>query len=679
MSSVSKLAIAVAMLGTVVSGQAITNAAELTSGIDYSAMDKSVRPQDDFWAHVNGTWNKNTKIEGEFTSAGAGLDVFKAAEDNQRKIIEGLSSNLPSDHKSESYKVGAFYKSFMDEAAVEAAGATPIKADLDAIAAISSTAELSKAIARLTVEGVSTPFSIFIDADMKDSTRYVTYIWQGGLTLPDRDYYLVDDNDQFTKAREAMPKYIATLFNLAGVEGGDAKGAAIYDLEKKLAAAQWSAVESRNYENMYNPYTSDDLSGLGSNMDWKAVLEGMKLDGPEIKLFGQESFFQGLDALVTPENLEAWKAYLSYKLIHSMAPYMSKDFVDARFEFAGRTLRGRTEQPARWKRGVRLTNGALGMAIGKEYVARHFPPEAKVRMDGLVENLRKAFKDGITNLEWMTDETREKALYKLSKFNVKIGYPDVWKSYESLAVDAGDLVGNIRRSNAFDYNHEVNKLGKPIDKTEWGMTPQTVNAYYHPMMNEIVFPAAILQAPYFNLEADEAANYGAIGAIIGHEIGHGFDDKGSTFDGDGNMKNWWSDADREKFTERTNMLVAQYDKFEPLPGVFVKGKLTLGENIGDLSGLAMALKAYKISLSGKEGPVMDGYTAEQRFFLSYAQAWRTKRRAEALQEQIASDPHSPAFFRVNGVVANSSAFYKAFDVKEGDKHYMPADKRVKVW
>ncbi|WCL55732.1 M13 family metallopeptidase [Gimibacter soli] len=650
-------------------------------GFDRATMDTSIRPQDDFWSYVNGTWNRTTEIEGEFTSAGVSLELFKAAEENQRLLIEEAAKSLSADKSSEAYKIGAMYSAYMDETAANAKGISPISGDLETIAALSSTADVSAFITKATAAGEGDLIDVQIFPDLKDSTRYLAYFFQDGLTLPDRDYYLKDDNEAFVKARGDLKEYATKLFTLAGDDAETAakKGEAVLAFETKLAGYHWTAIENRDLEKLYNPRTRDEASEFGANFNWAGFMEGIGAPADLPVVYGQPGFFSGVDAMLGEASLDDWKTYLAFHAIHGAADYLSTDFSDARFDFVGRKLNGRTEQPPRWKRAVREVNGGLGEAVGKLYVEKHFPPEAKAAITDLVGNLRTAFANGIDDLTWMSDVTKKQAHEKLSKFTVKVGYPDVWRDYAALSLSPDDLVGNARAVAKYAYDFEMSKLGKPIDRNEWGMTPQTVNAYYDPTKNEIVFPAAILQPPFFNPAADDAFNYGAIGGVIGHEISHGFDDQGSTFDGDGNMRSWWTDEDRKAFEAQTAKLVGQYDGYEGLPGVNVQGKLTLGENIGDLSGLTAAYRAYKLSLKGQEAPVIDGLTGDQRFFLGWAQAWRAKYRPEALQQRLAADPHSPAYWRANGVVRNMPAFYDAYEVKDGDKLYLPEEERVTIW
>ncbi|HEX2139772.1 MAG TPA: M13-type metalloendopeptidase, partial [Woeseiaceae bacterium] len=526
--------------------------------------------------------------------------------------------------------------------------------------------------------GLDAPFQLFIDQDVKQPERYAIVTWQSGLGLPDRDYYF-DETERGQELRDEYVQYVEKLMALSGYQ--DSKGAAerIMALETRFAGHHWDKVVNRDANKRYNKVTDAELTRMLSNFDLDAYFEGVGTGRQDYVIVSQPSYMQAVNEIAPKIEMSIWKEYLRLQALTSYADYLSKDFVDADFDFYGRTLQGREEQQPRWKRAVDSINGNLGELLGQLYVERHFPPEAKSRMEDMVANLILAYEESITNLDWMSEDTKAKALEKLSKFTPKIGYPEEWKDYSGLEVAPDDLVGNVQRARVLNHNREIDKLGRPVDRGEWFMTPQTVNAYYNPPMNEIVFPAAILQPPFFILDAEDARNYGAIGLVIGHEIGHGFDDQGSKYDGDGNLKNWWTEADRAAFEERTQALVEQYSGFEALPGLFVNGELTLGENIGDLGGAAIALRAYELSLDGKESPVIDGMTGRERFFLGFAQVWRSKYRPQATELRIKSDPHSPPVYRVNGVVRNIDAFYDTFDVSEGDGHYLPPEERVHIW
>jgi putative endopeptidase len=651
----------------------------LSSGIDLTAMDTHYRAQDDFHNFVNGNWLKNTPIPAEYGSYGIFVMLHEKSEKNLRVMIEEAAATPNVQTGSIEQKIGDYYGGFMDEEAIEARGIEGISGQLAEIKAISNKQQLMDQIVRHLKTGLAAPFDGGVMQDFKDSELYAYYMGQAGLGLPNRDYYLEKDNERFQSIVKAYPQYIAQMFSLAGIENGQAKAAAILALETKLAQAQWSSTENRNMEKIYNPMTLEQLKENSPAINWEQVLEGLGVRGQAFVVITQPSYFSALSKLIEEEPIQTWKSYLTLRLISGSADYLPQKYADTRFEFYGRKVNGLEKQKERWKRGVSIVDGSLGEALGRIYVKRHFPPEAKTRMNKLVDNLLAEFDVGIDNLQWMNEKTKAEAKSKLSQFTVKIGYPDKWRDYSALTIDRNDLIGNVRRTNEFEFTYNINKLGKPIDREEWGMTPQTVNAYYSPLKNEIVFPAAILQPPFFNMAADDAVNYGAIGLVIGHEISHGFDDQGSKFDGTGRLRNWWTQEDRKQFEGSTSKLVNQYDAFSPLEGMNVKGELTLGENIGDLSGATVALNAYLRSLDGKQAPVIDSFTGVQRFFLGFAQAWRAKYREEVLAKRLVSDPHSPPRYRVNGVVPNMPEFYEAFSVKEGDGHYLPPEQRVKVW
>lgn len=522
------------------------------------------------------------------------------------------------------------------------------------------------------------PFGLGVSSDMKDPTKYALFLWQSGIGLPEREYYILQDAKSKT-LREEYVKHITNMLKMAGVADADTAAAKIMALETAMATRHMTKEQTRDVAKTYNPYAAADLSKLAPSFNWKAMLENAGVGSQKEIIVGMTDYIKAVDAIIKNTPLDTWKAYLKWGAIHESATSLTTALDKENFAFYGKILYGTPEQRPQWRRGVDVVNDNLGEIIGEIYVKKHFTPEAKKRMSELVSNLLKAYGESIKNLDWMTPETKKEALDKLSKFTPKIGYPDKWRDYSTLKVIKGDHYGNMQRSIAFAYKRDIDKLGKKVDKTEWGMTPQTVNAYYNPSMNEIVFPAAILQPPFFDLASDDAANYGGIGAVIGHEIGHGFDDQGSSFDGTGAMRNWWTEKDKEAFNKRTAALVSQYNAFKVFPDLNVNGTFTLGENIGDLGGLSIALKAYKMSLKGKEAPVLDGFTGEQRFFISYAQSWLTKQREESLRNQIASDPHAPAHFRINGIVRNIPEFYEAFKVKPTDSLYLAPDKRVKIW
>lgn len=653
-------------------------ASPTTSGVELTGMDRSVRPQDDFHYFANGHWLETTAIPEQHSSYSPFVILREEAELHQKEIIQELAANHPSPGSIEQ-KIGDYYASFMDTDTINRAELQPLAAELDAIAGIDSKQALVSHFAHGIPQGMNVPLSLGIDQDLKQSDRYTAYLGQSGLGLPNRDYYLETDNERFQKVLLHYPDYIKTLFTLAGIDNGEAKSQSIIQLETELARHQWSAIENRNLEKIYNPSTQQQLAGLAPNVAWPGFLSDIGVGKLDEIIVTQPSYLTGLSQLVETTPLETWKAYLQLRLLSGYAPYLSQPFVNAHFDFYGRIISGKVKQKERWRRGIQATNEALGEAIGRVYVARHFPPRAKARMTELVDNLLAEFAERIDNLEWMGETTKQAAQDKLAKFRVKIGYPDKWRDYSALTIFQDNLVANIQAAQSFEYDYELNKLGAPIDRDEWHMTPQTVNAYYNPVMNEIVFPAAILQPPFFHLDADDAVNYGAIGMVIGHEISHGFDDQGSKFDGNGNMRNWWTDEDRERFKASTRKLIEQYNRYSPIEGMHIKGELTLGENIADLSGLTVAYHAYQRSLGGNPAPVMDGFTGDQRFFLGLAQAWRAKYREEALVQLITANPHSPPRYRVNGVVVNMPEFYRTYEVKPGDGHYLPPEERVKIW
>jgi len=646
------------------------------SGVDATGFDKAVRAQDDFFRHVNGGWIERTEIPPDQARWGTFNILMDESDANIHKIVEEVAkADAPAG--SEPRKIGDLYNAFMDEAKVDELGAKPIQADLDRAQAVKDKAEFLRLVGALQREGGGGLFGAYVGPDAKKSDEYIIYLGQSGISLPDESYYR---EEKYQPIREAFVVHVERMLALAGVAEPKAAADRVMAIETKIAAHHWDRVKRRDRDLSYNKKSFKELEQLAPGIDWTAWFQdvGAPADVAEV-VVGQPDFLNALAKLLDENSIDDWKAWLAWRVIHDAAPYLSGPFVEEDFDFYGRTLSGAPEIRARWKRGVDLVSGAMGEAVGKLYVEKHFPPEAKGRMKDLVENLVAAYRESISNLDWMSPETREKALDKLGKFTPKIGYPDKWRDYSKLEIRPGDLLGNVRRAEAFEAARNFAKLGKPIDRTEWGMTPHTVNAYYNSTMNEIVFPAAILQPPFFDLNADDAVNYGAIGAVIGHEIGHGFDDQGSKSDGDGNLVNWWTDADRKEFEARTKKLIDQYSEFEPLPGHKVNGELTIGENIGDLGGLSIAHKAYKRSLDGKDAPEIDGLTGDQRFFMGWAQAWRSKIRDADLIRRLAVDPHSPAEFRCNGVVRNMPAFHEAFGVKEGDKLWLPPDQRVRIW
>jgi predicted metalloendopeptidase len=647
-------------------------------GVDTRNLDTSVRPQDDFFRYVNGTWLKTAQIPADKARYGSFIELRDKSEAALRAIIEEAAAAQDRKAGTDLQKVGDLYQSFMDTARIESLGLQPVRGDLDRIAALKDKQELPELFAALARMGVQTPFSLYVGQDAKQATRYIAYVSQGGLGLPDRDYYFKPE-PRFAETRAAYLTYIETLLGLAGEKEPAGAARAILDLETSLAEKHWDRVRNRDREATYNLQSVAGLEQLTPGFSWTRYLEALEAGRTPGVIVRQPDYFQAMSVVLAKTPLPTLQQYLTFKLLDRMAPLLSSPFEQAEFLFRGKTLQGLQENRPRWKRGVEQVDGALGEVLGRLYVERHFSPESKARMQELVKNLRVTFEKGIDQLDWMSPETKAQAKTKLAKFNVKIGYPEKWRDYSALTISGDDLVGNVKRAIGFEVRRNIGKLGKPIDRLEWGMTPQTVNAYYSSTMNEIVFPAAILQPPFFDPEADDATNYGAIGGVIGHEISHGFDDQGSRSDGDGNLRDWWTSGDKSAFEQRTGMLANQYSAFSPLQGMNVNGKLTLGENIGDLSGLTVAFKAYKLSLGGQQAPVIEGFTGDQRFFLGWAQVWRTLHRDDALRQLLLTDPHSPGEYRVNGVVRNMPEFYSAFGVKEGDGAYLPPEQRVKVW
>jgi endothelin-converting enzyme/putative endopeptidase len=651
---------------------------QLASGIEQTNMDRSVRPQDDFFAYVNGTWLKDAEIPADQTSVGGFRDLRENARQDVLVIIQDLSTQTDVSQGSDEQKVADLYNSFMDTVRVQNAGLAPLQPELDAIAGLTDKTDLAAHLAHARMIGGGGPFIPYVGIDAKDATRYAVHMWQGGLGLPDRDYYFKDD-ERSVALREGYVEHIAKMFTLAGWDDPAGSAQMLMALETDLARHHWTNVENRDSEKRYNKLTIAELTELAPALDWPALLTAGGVGHLEAIIVNQPTYIAGLSEVYDRTPLADWRTYLRWSLLNNYAAFLSKEIDNQNFAFYDKTLNGQDAPQPRWKRGVDTVNGSLGEVIGKVYVKKHFKPEAKARMVDLVENLRTAYGEAITNLEWMSPETREASLEKLARFTPKVGYPDIWEDYSRLEIREGDLVGNIMRANEFQWIINRDKLGGPIRKHEWGMTPQTVNAYYSPTRNEIVFPAAILQPPFFNMAADDAVNYGAIGAVIGHEMGHGFDDQGSRYDGDGNLRNWWTENDLEEFKSRTGALVEQFASYAVFDDLNVNGELTLGENIGDLAGLTIAWRAYQNSLAGQEAPIIDGLSGDQRFFLGFGQVWRYKAREETMRNRVATDPHSPPRFRVLGTLANMPEFYEVFDVKEGDAMYLPPEKRVKVW
>jgi predicted metalloendopeptidase len=669
---------ALALLAT---GLQAAQPAPLASGIDQSAIDRSVRPQDDFYRHVNGRWIDTTTIPADRGRFGS---FDKLAEDTQeqvRAVIEGLATTRDAADPDQQ-KIHDLYRSFMDEERLERVGTAPLQPLLARVDAVQSAGQLAALMAQHNRIGLGAPLGGYVGQDAKDATRYILSLGQSGLGLPDRDYYLQDEA-RLKDIRDQYLAHIERLLTLAGVANARDQAQQVLAIETALARVQWSRVDNRDPVKRYNKFEVGKLPGLTPDFNWQAFLDTFGVgDKASEVIVGQPSYVTAMAELLQQQPLAAWKAYFRWQVVSGLAPYLNKAMVDERFAFTGTTLRGVQENRPRWKRGVTLVDGVIGEGVGKLYVARHFPPESKRRMEQLVANLVEAYRGSIDTLAWMGPETRARAKAKLAKFNTMIAYPDTWRDYSSLAISADDLVGNLLRGEQYDHERNIARLGKPVDRGEWSMTPQTVNAYYSATLNTIVFPAAILQPPFFNAAADDAVNYGGIGAVIGHEISHGFDDQGSQFDGDGNLvgvPGWFTEADIGNFKARTERLVAQYAAIEPVKGFAINGKLTLGENIADTSGLAIAYKAYKLSLGGKPSPVIDGLSGEQRLFYGWAQVWRSKSRENEMVAMLKSDPHAPAFTRGGVPPTNIDAFYEAFGIKPGDGMYRAPEQRVSLW
>ncbi len=647
----------------------------LPSGIPADELDRGIRPQDDLFRHVNARWLARTEIPADRASYGSAWILAEDAERAVRAIVEEAGS---APEGSEERKFGDLYASFMDAGRAEQLGAQPIREMLAEALAVSSVPELLAALGRLERLGVGGLYQLFVDTDPGNPRRYLVFFEQAAISLPDESYYR---EERFARVREVFAGHVQRMMELAGLPDADQAARRVLELETAVAGHHWDNVASRDSEKTYNLFTWTDALTVGPDLSgWLAALDPPAGAFDEIVL-RQPSFSAGLASLLTDEHVPAWRDWLCWQVIHSAAGYLSDAFVQENFDFYGRTLSGTPEPRERWKRGVSLVEMAMGEALGRAYVDRHFPPEAKERMDVLVANLLQAYRQSIEKLDWMGPDTRQRALEKLEKFTPKIGYPVSWRDYSGLRIDPADLMANVRAARAFEFGRQLNKIGKPIDRDEWFMTPQTVNAYYNPGMNEIVFPAAILQDPFFDPERDDAANYGAIGAVIGHEIGHGFDDQGSKYDGDGRLTDWWSAQDRQAFEARTRSLIEQYNALAPkqTPDQHVNGALTIGENIGDLGGLGIAWKAYLVSLRGEDAPVIDGLTGAQRFFLSWARTWQQKSRDEEVIRRLAIDPHSPSEFRCNQIVRNLDEFYEAFEVGAADELWLEPAARVQIW
>lgn len=650
-------------------------------GIDLSAMDKSVKPGDDFFMYVNGTWYRSAIIPPDRVSTGVSDDIEIRTENRLKGIIAALAAKPYDSLSTDEKKLRDLYDAYVDQKTIDAAGLTPAKSDLDFIAGLKTLDDVASAMGRPDL-GLDGPLSLDIDADLKDSNRYVVTADQSGLPM-NRDYYLKDDKALAT-VREAYKKHLAQMLTLAGFDDADKRAAAVYDLEYKLAQAQWSDAENRNVDKVYNPMSFTQLKALAPQFPWNSYIKarGISQSGPSGErqvIVEQLSAFPKIAQIFAATPVPVWRDYLAVHYLDDQAAYLPKTFDDASFAFFGTVMSGSSQQLPRATRALYFLEGRMGFALGKLYVDKYFPPEAQAKIVTLVNNLIKTYDADIRTLTWMTPATRDKALEKLHHMSVQIGYPAHWRDYSSYVVRRGDLLGNVERGYVFSWRRKLVRLDKPVDRTEWPYGPETVNAANNFLANALLFPAAFLQPPYFDPNADAAVNYGAIGVVIGHEISHSFDDQGSKFGLDGSLDNWWTPADREAFEAKAKTLGAQYDAFEPLPGLHVNGALTMGENIADNAGEAIALKAYHLSLGGKPAPVLDGFTGDQRFFSALGQGYRTKEQDGAVRQQILSDVHTPDKYRVIGITRNQDEWYTAFGVKPGDKNYLPPDQRVHMW
>lgn len=648
-----------------------------SSGIELQHRSQKIGPGENFYQYVNEGWLLNTPIPADQSNYGSFSVLDDEVKEATRKLIQEAASSQPAPG-SDAQKVGDFFQSYINVDLRNQLGIRPIQPLLDEIAAVKTAPQLAKMSAKLMRIGVAGPMVMGVSQDAKKSDQYTVYVSQAGLTLPDRDYYL-KDNPQFIKAQADLKIYIEDMLTIAGHERANRAAANVFKLEKALAIIQWDRVKNRDPEATYNKQTVAELTELLSSLSMADFLSQAGLDQQEVFVVRQPDYLKSLNAIVTATPVQLWKDYYTFRVINGYAGGLSESIEKRYFDFHSTALSGVQEQKPLWRRGVEACNGVLGEIVGKLYVEKHFPPEAKAKMEVLVNNLKAAFAKRIDGLDWMSPITKKQAHDKLSKFVTKIGYPNKWKDYSKVEIKRDDLLGNYLRAAEFEYQRRVDRLGGPIDRDEWMMTPQTINAYYSPTMNEIVFPAAILQPPFFNLSADDAVNYGGIGGVIGHELSHGFDDKGSQYDGDGNLRRWWSAEDRVEFERRANQLVQQYDAYKPFEDMSVNGKFTLGENIGDLGGMAVAYEAYKMSLSGKKAPLIDGLTGEQRFFMGWGQIWRRLYREPELRKRLVQDPHSPSEYRCNGILSNMDAFYDCFDVKPGDPMYIAPENRVRIW
>jgi len=672
-------------VATAASTQPSPASTELVSGIDQSIISKSLRPGDDFYQYSNSTWLDTTKIPADRADYGIFAILDDQTQEQVRVLIDQVAAMKDPQPGTPEQKVGDFYRSYVDLDKRNASGIDPIRPMLDKLRGVTDIHQLSGVMGQLQRTGTGSPLAVYVSIDARKSDQYAVYATQYGLSLPDRDYYLVEE-DRYAALQQELVKYAADLLKAAEFPAADtdpetvqALAESILKIETAIAQAQWTKTQNRDPEKTYNRFDGDQFQERVAPFSWPAFRDAYGIPAEKPIVVRQPTYFESLGKIIQSHDLESWKAYMAYRLIDGHAGYLTEALEERSFAFHGTAVSGVDEQRPLWQRAVRSTGGVLGELVGQLYVDKHFAPEAKKRMNELVDNLKLAFEQRIQTLPWMGKGTQQQALEKLAKFNTKIGYPDVWKSYDSLTIGSESLASNMIAAAEFETVRDLEKLDGPIDRNEWHMTPQTINAYYNPTMNEIVFPAAILQPPFFNLAADDAVNYGGIGAVIGHEISHGFDDKGSKFDGNGNLRNWWTEDDRAEFEKRARGLIDQYSNYEPIEGMKINGELTLGENIGDLGGLSVAYAAYRLSLGGKEAPVIDGLTGDQRFFLGWGQIWRRLYRDAELQKRLLTDPHSPSRFRVNGIVRNMDAFYDAFNIAPGDKLYLAPGDRVQIW
>ncbi|MEZ5971621.1 MAG: M13 family metallopeptidase [Hyphomonadaceae bacterium] len=672
---VSSLALAAGCAtGTAGGGSSNASAAIGAYGLDLTAGDASVQPGDDFFRYCNGRWLDSTEIPSDRTSWGTFAILDDKSERDQRVIIEE-TAHAGGAPGSLQQKIADTYNGYLDTDAINARGIAVLEEDLATIAAIRTHEDAIRVIAGADFP-TNSPIVAFASLDARNPDRYVVTITHAGLGLPEREYYRRADS---AEQRAAYVAYIERILTLGGQSNGAAKARSIMALETQIAELHWPIADRRQRDRTYNLKSRTELRAIAPDFPWDAALEAGGMGQAQEVVVRELSAMAPLAALFLATPVETWKDYLTFKLINGSADVLPSEIDAANFDFYGKTLNGQPEQRERWKRAVDQVNDAMGEAVGQLYVARHFPPEAKAQMLDLVENLRRAYAQRIDQSPWMTAATKVVAQEKLAAFVPRIGYPDIWRDYSGMDVHAGDAYGNAKRANKFNGDWATARLWRPVDRREWNMTPQTVNASYNSVMNVITFPAAILQPPFFDPHADPAVNYGAIGGVIGHEMGHGFDDQGAKSDARGVLRDWWSPEDVAAFQQVTNALAAQYDGFEALPGLHVNGRLTLGENVGDNGGLQVALRAYELSLDGREAPVRDGLTGTQRFFLGWAQAWRSKYRDEALRNLVLTNPHSPPIFRVNGVVRNMAAWYEAFGVSQDNALYLPPDQRVTIW